>query len=154
MPQTAVPEGSTSTQTEKTGYALVMIFYLVTGALGIIYFAFLLFSVWLLDQGSPAAESLMYFLVLGFPGLILGLLNYAWPVGIFLLIRYRGSWRVVVPAAVVVASGVSSFFSKALLLPSWINDVALVLYIITACSVAIDWLARRKLSSRNRPPVA
>ncbi len=142
MPKKADPEDSTSAQSEKPGYGLVMIFYLVSGAFGILYFAFLIVSLWLLDRGFLADESLTHFLVFGFPGLILGFLPYGWPVGIVLLIRYRRSWRVVIPAAVLIAFGVSSLFSKALLLPASVNDVALVLYIVAACAVGIEWLAR------------
>jgi hypothetical protein len=143
-PQEAVPESPTSAPSETRGYGLVMIFYLVTGALGILYFVFLLTSLWLLDRGSLAAESLMYFLVFGFPGLIIGFLAYAWPIGIILLIRYRLVWRVAVPAALLLAFGVSTLLSKALLLRAPVSDAALVLYVLAACLVGIEWLVRRK----------
>lgn len=155
MPQKPVPENSTSAQPEKAGYDVVMMFYLVSGVLGCLYYAFLFVYVWLLDQEFLPAESLGYFLVFGFPGVIIGfLVTYGWLLGIFLLIRYCRSWRVVVPAAALVAVGVFSFISRVLLLLSSINDVALVFYFFVATLVGIEWLLSKTLHSRNRPPAA
>ena len=151
MPQKPKLENSTSAQSEIPGYGVVMIFYLVAGAIGSLYIVFL----WLLDRGFLPSESLAYFLIYGFPGLIIGLLiTYGWLLGVFLIIRYRRSWRVIVPAAALVALGVFSFFGRALLLPASISDVLLVFYIIAASLVGIEWLTSKILHTRNRPPMA
>ena len=137
MSQKPKLENSTSAQCETPGYGAVMIFYLVTGAIGSLYIVFL----WLLDRGFLQNESLAYFLIYGLPGMIVGLLiTYGWLLGVFLIIRYRRSWRVIAPAAALVALGIFSFFGKALLLPASISDVVLVFYIIAASLVGIEWL--------------
>ena len=140
---------------EKPGYGLVMMFYLVSGALGCMYFGFLFVYAWLLDQESGRAESVGYFLAFGFPGALIGFLaNYGWLLGIFLTIRYRSSWRVMVPAATLVALGALTFVSRVFLLLPSINDVALVFYFLAATLIGVEWLSNRTRRSRNRPPSA
>jgi hypothetical protein len=146
----------TSPQKQRLTYAAVMWCYLVSGILGSLFIA-----GETLDQTGLAAplidflfgkraEEVVMFLeavrMLMTIGLVL-LLFVGWIPALIVIVRYRRSWRALLPVGVLLtgclAAGVSIFLEFASGATGELAmGVAITLYFVAAAAIGVEWLYR------------
>lgn len=141
---------------QRVTYASVMWCYLVSGILGLLFIA-----GETLDQAGLAAplidflfsrraDNVVMFLeavrMLMTIGLVL-LLFVGWIPALIVIVRYRRSWRALLPVGVLLIGGLAAGASIFLELASGaagelVIGVAITLYFFAAAAIGVEWLYR------------
>ena len=143
-------------ENQRVTYASVMWCYLVSGILGLLFIA-----GETLDQAGLAAplidflfgrraDNVVMFLeavrMLMTIGMVL-LLFVGWIPALIVIVRYRRSWRALLPVGVLLIGGLAAGVSIFLELASGaagelVMGVAITLYFLAAAAIGVEWLYR------------
>jgi hypothetical protein len=143
-------------QEKRIRYSSVMWCYLVSGILGLLFIAGETLNQ--AGLGSPLirflfgdnAEGVFHFfsalIMLATIGLVL-LLFFGWIPALIVIVRYRKSWRAVLPVGLLLVGGlvaVTSLFVETVAdsVSEILMGVAITLYFVTAAAIGIEWLYR------------
>ena len=143
-------------ENQRLTYASVMWCYLVSGILGLLFIA-----GETLDQAGVAAplidflfgtraDNVVVFLaavrMLMTIGLVL-LLFLGWIPALIVIVRFRRSWRALLPVGLLLTGGLVTAVSVFLELPSGATGetmmgIAITLYFLAAAGIGVEWLYR------------
>lgn len=153
----------TTPQKQRLTYAAVMWCYLVSGSLGLLFIAGATLdqaglAAPLIDAlfGKYAEDVVLFLTALGMLmtiGLVL-LLFVGWIPAIIVIVRYRRSWRALLPVGVLLTgclvAAVNIFLEpESVAVGETVMGVAITLYFFTAAAIGIEWLYRGR---PDQPP--
>lgn len=124
----------------RRGHDVVMLLYLAAGALGLTFLVIMRFTTdgWIGLYLITALTSAI-----------------GWIPGVFLIVIYRNSWRVTIPAAILIVCGgifvsIDLLDTSSFIIPSDSTVGLVTIFYVTTFLFGIEWLIQKVRRSRHK----